>query len=209
MMARDDLKDVLDDAIRPSPIASVVVDVRRPDNPIVCVNQAFSVLTGYLESEVIGRNCRFLTGPDTDPAHRAAIRHAVQQRQPCLTELVNYRKDGSPFLNAVMISPLRDESGDVAFFVGSQMDIGAPHLVRTLRAANARAKLASLTPRQREVLDGMKQGYLNKQIAWHLGVEEKTVKMHRAALIHRLGARSTAEALRIALEAEHYSSGMG
>ena len=49
MMARDDLKDVLDDAIRPSPIASVVVDVRRPDNPIVCVNQAFSVLPGYLE----------------------------------------------------------------------------------------------------------------------------------------------------------------
>ena len=62
-----------------SPIASVVTDARSPDNPIVAVNRAFCELTGYREDEALGRNCRFLAGPETEPDARETLRHAVDR----------------------------------------------------------------------------------------------------------------------------------
>jgi PAS domain S-box-containing protein len=188
-------------SIAAMPLAAVVTDARRADNPIVAANAAFCRLTGYAEAEIVGRNCRFLAGEGTDPAARKLLRDAVREARPALAELLNYRKDGSPFRNAVMIAPLLDEGGRLVYCLGTQMEVGAEESPLLFRQQRARACVAALTPRQRQVLEGMIGGYRNKQIAGHLGIEEKTVKMHRAALIERLGVGSSAEAVRQGVEA--------
>jgi len=190
-------------SVRASPIAMVVTNPRRPDNPIEIANQAFCALTGYDECEVIGRNCRFLGGQDTNAAVRDEIRQAVRNEQAFLAEILNYRRDGTPFRNGVMIAPLFDDAGRLAFFLGSQVDLGSDGPAGlTARRAQARAIVESLPPRQQQVLEGIAAGLLNKQIAYRLGIAEKTVKMHRALLLERLGGISSAEAIRIAVEAE-------
>jgi PAS domain S-box-containing protein len=184
-----------------SPIASVITDARLSDNPIVAVNRAFCALTGYGREEIVGRNCRFLAGPDTEPPAQETLRRAVAEGRPALVELTNYRKDGSAFMNAVMVAPVIGESGDLAYFLGSQMDVGPGSGLSAPRRQRAEALVRSLTPRQLQVLEHMIAGYRNKQTAGFLGIDEKTVKMHRAGLLVRLGVGSSAEAVRIGVEA--------
>ena len=185
-----------------SPIASVITDHRLPDYPIVAVNHAFCMLTGYLEEEIKGRNCRFLSGSGTDRNAQASLRIAVQEGRPLLVELLNYKRDGTPFRNAVMIAPVLGPGGEVAYYLGSQMDVteGA-NLPAILRQQRAAERVRTLTPRQRQVLSEMIQGYRNKQIAARLGIDEKTVKMHRAGLLAKLGAATSADAIRTGVEA--------
>ena len=90
--------------IADSTIAAVVSDPRQPDNPIVACNNAFMFLTGYDRDEIVGRNCRFLRGERTEPEQTAKLRDAVAERRPTMVELINYRKDGTAFRNAVMIA---------------------------------------------------------------------------------------------------------
>src|SRR3954464_12853584 len=98
-------------SIRLSPIATILCDPHLPDTPIVAVNQAFCALTGYAEREILGRNCRFLAGERTEPAQTERIRAAIRSLRPSVTELLNYRKDGTPFRNAVLIAPILNDSG--------------------------------------------------------------------------------------------------
>ncbi|HEX8061738.1 MAG TPA: LuxR C-terminal-related transcriptional regulator, partial [Allosphingosinicella sp.] len=200
-MEREEKK--LADSIRLSPIATVLSNPRLPDNPIVAANSAFCDLTGYAEAEIVGRNCRFLAGPNTEPWLTERIRQALRDLRPTLTELLNYRKDGSAFRNAVLIAPLFGPDGEVAWFLGSQVEVeagsGTPLALRRRRAAEL---VATLSPRQRQVLKEMASGQRNKQIAWRLGLSEKTVKMHRALLLEKLGVNTTADAIRIAVEAD-------
>ena len=192
----------IEQSVGASPLAMVITNPRRPDNPIEVANEAFCALTGYAESEIVGRNCRFLAGEETEPAGRGQLRSAVAQARPLLVDILNYRRDGSQFRNGVMIAPLFDEEGRLAFFLGTQVDLGMeedPALsIRRGRAVNL---VKQLPQRQREVLEGMASGLLNKQIAYKLGIAEKTVKMHRVLLLERLGGVTTAEAIRIAVEA--------
>lgn len=184
--------------IENSKVAAVVSDPKRPDNPIVACNEAFMKLTGYSREEIVGRNCRFLRGDRTEPEHTAMLREAVAARRPAMVELINYRKDGTPFRNAVMIAPLFDEDGEVSYFLGSQIaidDEGAS------RHEQARELIAGLSKRQRQILEALAKGRLNKQIAYELSLTERTVKMHRAAMLRALGVRTVAEAIRIAIEA--------
>ena len=189
-------------SIRLSPIATVITNPRLPDNPVVAANPAFCALTGYDEAEIVGRNCRFLAGKDTEPALTDRIREAVRSLRPSLTELLNYRKDGSPFRNAVLIAPIFDPEGQAAWFLGSQVEVGdeaeAPLALRQQRAQDL---VRTLSPRQRQVLKEMAAGYRNKQIAWRLSLSEKTVKMHRGLLLGKLGVTTTADAIRVAVEA--------
>jgi PAS domain S-box-containing protein len=191
------------DTIGASPIAGVITNPRREDNPIEVANPAFCSLTGYPEQEIVGRNCRFLAGEATETWVSQQIRGAIDSRRPVLVEILNYRRDGTPFRNGLMVTPLFDENGDLAFFYGSQVDLGseAPLLLAT-RRAKAAAAVAGLPKRQREVLELIARGLLNKQIAYRLGISEKTVKMHRALLLERLGVGTSAEAIRIAVEAD-------
>lgn len=103
----------------------ILTDPRLEDDPIVYVNRSFLDMTGYEADEVLGRNCRFLQGPDTDPDRIDELRQAVRQRRPVAVELRNYRKDGSTFWNEVHVSPVRDERGEVVRFVGVQVDVSS------------------------------------------------------------------------------------
>ena len=190
------------DSIALSPLAMVLSNARHPDNPLEVVNAAFCALTGYAEGEIIGRNCRFLAGEETEAAATEQIRAAIRNRQPVLTNILNYRRDGTTFRNGVMITPIYGADAKVAWFLGSQVELGSTH-AKTFadRRSDAAERVARLPPRQREVLQAMARGLLNKQIAWELKISEKTVKMHRALLIERLGAASSAEAIRTAVEA--------
>ena len=196
------LDEAVADSIGASPIAMVVTNPRRPDNPIEIANEAFCVLTGYPEREIVGRNCRFLAGDATEPAVQAQIRSAVESQRPVLVDILNYRRDGSRFRNGVMIAPMFDAAGKLEYFLGSQVDLGADdEAALSMRRARAVALVADLPMRQRQVLEAMAKGSLNKQIAYDLGIAEKTVKMHRMLLLERLGGITTAEAVRIAVEA--------
>lgn len=185
-----------------SPVASVISNPRREDNPLEIANPAFCALTGYAEREIVGRNCRFLAGSATEPWLSERIGGAIRDRRPVLVDILNYRRDGTPFRNGVMVTPLFDVEGQLEWFLGSQVDLGsdAPALYAT-RRSEAAAKVAHLPPRQRQVLEMIARGRLNKQIAWELKISEKTVKMHRALLLERLGVATSAEAIRIAVEA--------
>jgi PAS domain S-box-containing protein len=103
----------------------VITDPRRPDNPIVWVNPAFTRATGYAAEAVLGRNCRVLQGPDTDPTSVRRLREAIEQAEPVVATLLNYRADGTPFWNEVSISPVRDADGRLVSFVGVQSDVTA------------------------------------------------------------------------------------
>jgi len=186
-------------SIRLSPIASIVTDPRAVDNPIIAANRQFEQLTGYSEEELLGRNCRLLAGPETDPAHSAALGRAVGAATPQVAELVNYRKDGSKFLNAVMVAPVFDEDGKLAFFFGSQMEVDPQHAA--LARTSSAERVGALTKQQQNVLRLMAQGLRNRQIGEQLGLTEKTIKMHRGALVKRLGVATAAEAIRLAVEA--------
>ena len=192
----------LESLIAGSPIASVISNPRVKDNPIIYCNAAFVALTGYGEAEIIGRNCRFLAGPATEPWLTEMIRSGVRRHAPVLVEILNYKRDGTPFRNAVLVAPIFDDEGELEYFLGSQVELepDAPTTNANRRMA-ASIAVKTLPPRQREVLTEMAAGYLNKQIADRLGLSEQTVKMHRAALMARLGAATTADAIRIAVEA--------
>nr|7AB7_A Chain A, Multi-sensor hybrid histidine kinase [Chloroflexus aggregans DSM 9485]7AB7_B Chain B, Multi-sensor hybrid histidine kinase [Chloroflexus aggregans DSM 9485] len=97
------------------------------DQPIVFVNRAFSTITGYAPNEVLGRNARFLQGPQTDAATVARLREAIAAARPIQERILNYRKDGQPFWNQLSISPVRDETGNVVAFVGVKTDVTAHH----------------------------------------------------------------------------------
>jgi PAS domain S-box-containing protein len=110
-------------AVRATRMAMIVADAGQDDLPVVFANDAFLRLTGYDRHEVIGRNCRFLQGPETDPATVARIRDAVRAGRDIAVEILNYRKDGAPFWNALYLSPVRDEGGTIRYFFGSQLDV--------------------------------------------------------------------------------------
>ena len=188
--------------IATSPIAAVISNPRLPDNPIVECNDAFVALTGYQSSEIIGHNCRFLTGAGTEPWLKEMLRNGIRRRQPVMVEILNYKKDGTPFRNAVMVAPIFDAAGELEYFLGSQVEI-ADDIARANdeRREAAHDRIAALSRRQREVLLELAAGKLNKQIAFELGLSERTVKMHRAAVFKSLGVRTSADAIRLAIEA--------
>ncbi|WP_422920807.1 histidine kinase famiy protein [Rhizosaccharibacter radicis] len=115
--------DIFFAAVETTRMPMIVTDPRQPDNPIVFANNAFLAMTGYRPDELIGTNCRFLQGPDTDREVVAEIRDAILEEREVATEVLNYRKDGSTFWNALYISPVHDKQGNLVYFFGSQLDV--------------------------------------------------------------------------------------
>ncbi|GKZ01263.1 hypothetical protein MPSEU_001077300 [Mayamaea pseudoterrestris] len=101
----------------------VVTDPSLPDNPIVYASQGFLNLTGYSLDQILGRNCRFLQGPETDPKAVERIRKAIEQGNDMSVCLLNYRVDGTTFWNQFFIAALRDANGNVTNFVGVQCKV--------------------------------------------------------------------------------------
>jgi PAS domain S-box-containing protein len=109
-------------AFKATRMPMLITDPRQADNPIIFCNQAFMTLTGYSADELIGRNCRLLQGPDTDPDAVSRLRDAVAAAEDVALDILNYRKDGTPFWNALFVSPVRNADGDVIYFFASQLD---------------------------------------------------------------------------------------
>lgn len=110
-------------AVESSAVPIAIADPFEPDCPLVFVNDAFLALTGYSEDEVLGRNCRFLQGPDTRDEDRAILKKAVQERQTISHEILNYRKDGTAFWNELHMAPMLDDAGELLYFIATQVDI--------------------------------------------------------------------------------------
>ncbi len=116
----------------------VITDPRLPDNPIIFANEKFSRDTGYSREEIVGKNCRFLQGKDTDRGTVDAIRAAIHNHQPFTGEILNYRKDGTAFWNLLVIAPVLDEAGNTTHFVGLLCDVTNQKQARQqLQAQNA------------------------------------------------------------------------
>ena len=193
----------LADMIAASPIAAVVSDPRLPDNPIVDCNQAFVDLTGYSREAIIGQNCRFLAGSGTEADLTSLLRQGIAARRPVMVEILNYKKGGRPFRNAVMVAPIFDANGELEYFLGSQVEVIQAEKPReNPRRKAAQAKIEKLTPRQFEALKKMAAGKPNKQVAFDMNISERTVKMHIADALHVLGVPTRADAIRLTVEAE-------
>lgn len=119
----DTHNDIFFAAVETTRMPMILTDPRQPDNPIVFANAAFLQMTGYVPEEIVGLNCRFLQGPETDQATIAEVRDAVMARREISTEILNYRKNGSSFWNALYISPVYDCDGELMYFFASQLDV--------------------------------------------------------------------------------------
>ncbi|MED6196878.1 Phototropin-1 [Stylosanthes scabra] len=105
----------------------VITDPRLPDNPIIYASDSFLELTEYSREEILGRNCRFLQGPETDRATVRKIREAIDNQIEITVQLINYTKSGKKFWNLFHLQPMRDQKGEVQYFIGVQLD-GSQHL---------------------------------------------------------------------------------
>ncbi|MCZ4354259.1 PAS domain-containing protein [Roseovarius aestuarii] len=112
-------------AIQFSRLPLCITDPTQPDEPIVFANTAFCDLTGYAQEDFIGKNCRFLQGPETTKESVTQIRQALNSNEVTMVEIVNYRKSGEKFINALQIGPVFDDNGKLIFRFGSQMDISS------------------------------------------------------------------------------------
>nr|AML78219.1 putative LOV domain-containing protein [Prunella vulgaris] len=105
----------------------VITDPRLPDNPIIFASDSFLELTEYSREEILGRNCRFLQGPETDPSTVKKIREAIDNQSEVTVQLINYTKSGKKFWNLFHLQPMRDQKGEVQYFIGVQLD-GSQHV---------------------------------------------------------------------------------
>ena len=113
-------------ALEESTVGITIADADQPDLPIVYANEGFTQITGYPKQRLLGDNCRFLQGEETDEATVTEIREAIESNTPIRTEILNYRADGTPFWNQLTIAPVTGtENEDVTHYVGIQDDITA------------------------------------------------------------------------------------
>ncbi|PSL40067.1 PAS domain S-box-containing protein [Planomicrobium soli] len=115
-----------------SRVATSVTDPALPDNPLIYTNQTFESLTGYPQEEVLGQNCRFLQGIDTDQLMLQKIRKAVETEESVTVTLKNYRKDGSSFWNRLNIEPVTVDGH--LYFIGTQTDVSVEYFQRQVLA---------------------------------------------------------------------------
>lgn len=100
-----------------------IADARLPERPLIYVNDGFVRLTGYSAAEVLGKNCKFLQGKDADQDTVDVMRRAMKKGQECTVEILNRRKDGTPFWNRLSITPVRNDGGEVTHYIGIQSDV--------------------------------------------------------------------------------------
>jgi len=130
----------------------MISDAKLPDSPLIYVNAAFERMTGYTAVEVIGRNCRFLQGTDTEQPEIKQLRAAIRQQEECTVIIRNYRQDGTLFWNKLNISPVFDVNGVCTHYIGIQTDVS--ELQAALRdRSSAETVLLVLQERLQYLLD--------------------------------------------------------
>ncbi len=119
----EDFIKIFESAVGSTREGVTVAEMGKSDHPLVFVNRAFCKITGYEPDEALGKNCRFLQGPETDAKEVRKIRGSLRDGKHCLATLLNYRKDGSPFWNRLSLVPVFDFNRELRYFVGIQSDI--------------------------------------------------------------------------------------
>jgi PAS domain S-box-containing protein len=132
-------------------MAMAISNPNLPDNPIAFANPSFLAMTGYTLGEVIGRNCRFLQGPDTDEKVIYRMRESIAAQQSVNVEILNYRKDGTTFWNALHVSPVFDIAGKLQYFFGSQIDVTDKHEEREISSREKSAIQHAVSERTKEL----------------------------------------------------------
>nr|AML78715.1 putative LOV domain-containing protein [Lilium sargentiae] len=132
----------------------VITDPRLPDNPIIYASDSFLELTEYSREEILGRNCRFLQGADTDQTTVSKIRDAIRDQKEITVQLINYTKSGKKFWNLFHLQPMRDQKGELQYFIGVQLD-GSDHLepLRSRLSEGTEIKSAKLVKATAENVD--------------------------------------------------------
>lgn len=120
-----------------------LADPDQDDMPIVYANRSFETMTGYTQAEIIGRNCRFLQGPDREQEARFSLRRAIDARQAIDVDIRNYRKNGEMFHNHLALTPLFDHEGRLLYYLGVQYDVTAQTLAEQ-EIVRLRQRLAEL-----------------------------------------------------------------
>nr|AML78018.1 putative LOV domain-containing protein [Coriaria nepalensis] len=133
----------------------VITDPRLPDNPIIFASDSFLKLTEYTREEILGKNCRFLQGSETDQATVSRIRDAIRQQTEITVQLINYTKSGKKFWNLFHLQPMRDHKGELQYFIGVQLD-GSDHVEPLRNRLSERTELqsAKLVKATAENIDG-------------------------------------------------------
>jgi PAS domain S-box-containing protein len=160
-------------AMRSTRMPMVITDPSQSDNPIVFVNDAFLRLTGYSREETLGRNCRFLQGPGTNLEDVTKVRNAISEQQPIEIDLLNYRKDGTPFWNRLLVSPVFNE-GQLSYYFASQLDVTQERTAGTSPRyldidTAVQQRIADLTAAEERLLFTLKAGRLG---TWTLSLPE-------------------------------------
>lgn len=191
-------------AVRNVKSGVIMTDARQRGNPIVYANAGFLEITKFPMEDVLGRNCRFLQGPGTEPEKVDQIRQAIAKRETFYGTITNYRHDGTEFINELIISPVFDENGDLISFVGLQNDVTEREkarvlleqrvLERTEALANSQIEILSRLARAAEYRDDdtgqhtHRVGNTSKLIAEALGLSPETVGLiQQAAPLHDVG----------------------
>ncbi|HEY8609286.1 MAG TPA: histidine kinase famiy protein [Noviherbaspirillum sp.] len=186
----DDRSNIFFAAVEMTRMPMVVADARQQDTPIAFANRAFLDMTGYEEEQVLGRNCRFLQGPDTDPASIAEIRAALAEKRAVALDLLNYKADGSPFWNALFIGPVFDDHGELLYFFASQMDITRRRVSeQAFRQAQKMEAIGQLTAGLAHDFNNLLQVISgNLELAEHFAGDEPDAAQLRNAIHHAASA---------------------
>jgi PAS domain S-box-containing protein len=166
-------------AVRATRMPMIITNPRQADNPVVFANDSFCRLTGYAREEIVGRNCRFLQGPETDPETVRLIREAVDAVRPIEIDIRNHRKDGQGFWNRLLMAPVFDANGALTYFFASQVDVTIERArlagLQTDKAAleaELTTRLRADRDRDRELDLAMRAGGLG---AWSVDVQTRTL----------------------------------
>ena len=178
-------KEALHEAIDAVPLAMVLTDPRQDDNPITYVNEAFERVTLYSRRFAVGRNCRFLQGEDTTEKSIDEIRRGLKDETDITVDVINYKADGTPFRNRLLISPIRDEADELIAFLGVQRELprGVGDTIIDSRAAADRPLQDVMLA---EVQHRVKNHLTMIVSMIRLQAEEQVTKKSFEALSHRI-----------------------
>lgn len=158
----------------------IITDCKQEDNPIIYFNEGFQKLTGYDKDEIMGCNCRFLQGPETDRSTVTLIQQAVADKLPVNCEILNYKKDGDPFWNLLNLRPMAMEGSEVTHFIGTQTDITR----RKLAEAESERRNEQLLRNREVLLNLANTNFPDQQVAFNhlLKTDAETLNLTKVSI---------------------------
>ena len=167
-------------------------DPSRPDNPIVFASEEFHRITQYGNSYAMGRNCRFLQGPRTNRNSVRRLKQACEAGKETCEILVNYRRDGSPFMNLLMIAPLRDSKGTLRYYIGAQVDVSG--LAKECTELEALQRMLGVRDDQHDDEDDAEKKDEFQELSEMLNISELEIVRKYGGRMHREHAKENDDA---------------